>query len=429
MKKLCAALLLAFPFLCHAEDVAINFTGIPLPQFVQSTYKAMLKRDYVISPELLAMDKPISVAVRSVKADELPQFVDRVLASQGVKSELRDGVYFLGLSSGGSGVGAAGLGGSSIVLSGHVSDAPGRAGVVDGLRVARSGDALDAVGAGRGLDDPDADRDVYRPRNRKPDFIAAVLNAAFLTKPASTASDYVVITGTEKQLAKMRKLAEQVDQPAHKVRISATFVEVSTSDSNSLGVSVIADVLGASIGVKLGDSSTGALTLRASNFQAVIDALASDGRFKQIAAPTAVVDNYEKGNLSFGDSVPTIAATTLDRNGNPIQQIQYQQSGVLLNVLPSVLGDGRINVAVDGQISSFSPTTTGVTASPTLSKRQVQTSVTVDDGELLMIGGLNSNKATSNRNGFSFLPKAWAVRTESSANTDLVLILCASVVQ
>lgn len=429
MKKVLCAVFIALPLFAHAEDVAINFTSIPLSQFVQSTYKAMLRRDYVIAPELLAMEKPISVSVRSVKADELPQLIDRVLAAQGVKSELRDGVYFLGLAGGDVVADPSGLGRTHIVLSGALPVASGRVGAMDGGRMAGADNGVGSVGTGRPVDDADSERDVYRPRNRKPDFVAAVLNAAFQSKPAVAAADYVVLTGSEKLLAKMHKLAEQVDDPAQKVRISATFVEVSTNDSRSLGVSVIADVLGVSLGVKLGDSSSGALTLKTRNFQAVIDALASDGRFKQVAAPTAVVDNFEKGILSFGDSVPTIASTTLDRNGNPIQQIQYQQSGVLLNVQPSVLGGGRINVTVDGQISSFSPTTTGVAASPTLSKRQVQTSVTVDDGELLLIGGLNSNKAVSNSNGFSFLPKAWAVRSESNANTDLVLILCASAVR
>jgi type II secretory pathway component GspD/PulD (secretin) len=127
--------------------------------------------------------------------------------------------------------------------------------------------------------------------------------------------------------------------------------------------------------------------------------------------------------------VPTIASTTLDRNGTPVQQVQYQQSGVLLNVQPAVLGSGKINVQIDGQVSTFSATTTGVSGSPTLSKRQVQTTVTVDDGELLIVGGLNNNRMVENKTGISFLPKSWAAHNSSNSNTDLVLILSASVVK
>lgn len=214
-----------------------------------------------------------------------------------------------------------------------------------------------------------------------------------------------------------------------RVRLSATFVEVSNTSSSNLGVSVIADVLGARLGLSVGDTSSGSLTLKTNRFQAVIDALASDGRFKQVASPSAVVDDDEKSMLSFGDSVPTIGSTTLDKNGNPNIQVQYQQSGVVLNVQPAVLGSGRINVVVDGQVSSFSKTTNGVNGSPTLSKRQVQTAVTVDDGELLMIGGLNDSRLVGATSGLSFLPETWRGKSSSSSNTDLVLILSASVIK
>jgi hypothetical protein len=85
MKRVLATLVMALPFVCSAEDVAINFTAVPIAQFVQSTYKAMLKRDYVIAPELLAMEKPISVSVRSVQSSDLPKLIDRVVIAQGVK--------------------------------------------------------------------------------------------------------------------------------------------------------------------------------------------------------------------------------------------------------------------------------------------------------------------------------------------------------
>lgn len=63
----------------------------------------------------------------------------------------------------------------------------------------------------------------------------------------------------------------------------------------------------------------------------------------------------------------------------------YRPSGVIVDVLPKVLGNGKINLAIDGQISSFKPTVSGVTGSPTMIKRQVKTAVTVNDGEVLLI--------------------------------------------
>lgn len=255
------------------------------------------------------------------------------------------------------------------------------------------------------------------------------MNASYPTKPAQAAGGAVVMSGPKERLQKMRELCEAIDLMSHKVKVSATFVEVANNEGVSFGVSLVGNVLGAQLGVRVGDTSNGALTLRGSSFQLVLDALASDGRFKQVSSPTAWVDDNDKANISFGDDVPTISGTSLDKNGNPIQQVTYQSSGVLLDVTPRVLGSGKINITLDGSVSSFSPTTTGVSGSPTRTKRQVQTTVTVDDGELLVIGGLNSDKAADNSNGFSFLPKAWAAHSRSRSNTDLVLILSATVVR
>ncbi len=417
---------LLLSFGAAAEEVALNFNGMPLPQFVQAVYRSLLKRDYVLSPDLAAFEKPISLSVRSIKSEDLPQLVESVLSSQGVRSELRNGVYFLSVLGCDGGVCGAGNGRMQMPLSGPVMAAPHGVPVESfGVTAVPSPGAL-ITGTSVLAGSTGVERDVYRPINRRADFLVAALNAALPEKPASAASGLVVLSANKMRIEEVRKLAQQLDTSVHKVKLSATFVEVSSNESNGLGISLVAQVLGAKLGVRLGDSSSGSLTIGNGGFQAVIDALAADGRFKQVAAPTAVLDDYEKSVLSFGDSVPTISSTTLDRNGLPVLQVQYQQSGVLLNVQPAILGNGRINVIVDGQVSSFSATTTGVSGSPTLSKRQVQTTVTLDDGELLIVGGLNNKKEVASRIGLSFLPKSWAARSENSANTDLVLILSAS---
>lgn len=425
MKKLFCLFVCLFPLASIAEPVALNFNAIPLVQFAQSTYKVMMKRDYVLSPELLAMEKPISVSVKNISSEALPKFVEGILNGQGVNSVERDGIYYLGVATSENSVSS-----SAIPLSGQISSRfgargdHGSSGVFD-----RSDSSPDPVSGYRNQD-LDDEHVIFEPKNRKSDFVVTVLNSVFPAKPASIAGGLVVISASTKdRIEKILSVAKGVDSQPHKVKISATFVEVSSNASSGLGVSVVADLLGLKLGFKLGDTSSGSLSLKGNSFQVVLDALASDGRFRQVSNPTALVDDYVKTNVSFGDNVPTVSSTTLDKNGNPIQQIVYQQSGVLLDVTPRVLSSGRINVTLDGQVSSFSATTTGVTSSPTLSKRQVQTDLTMDDGEILVIGGLNNNKTVNNETGFSFFPKSWSLKNDNSSNTDLVLILSLSVLK
>ncbi len=408
MKKILAALLFSFPFCSYAEVFAMNFDRIPLVSFAEATYRNMLKRDYIFSSDLIAMEKPISVHVRNIDASALPKLIERILADQHIKSVEKDGVFFLSLD-------------SSMNLNADISkqfryDSSDLSSPLLAEKSAADGVQLE-------------ERIVYYPLNRKSDFIATAINTIFSSKSAVVAGGALVLSAPKSQIHKLSDLTRQIDVAPRKVRISASFLEVSSSASSGLGVSVIANVLGAKFGVKIGDVSSGSLSIGNQSFQAVLDVLSNDGRFKQVSNPSSVVDDYDKANISFGDNVPTVAGNALDKNGNPNQQIVYQASGVILDVTPRVLGSGKINITIDGQVSSFSATTTGVTSSPTLSKRQVQTSLTLDDGELLVIGGLNSKKTVNNTSVFPFFPKSWSAHAESDSSTDLLLILSATVVK
>lgn len=226
----------------------------------------------------------------------------------------------------------------------------------------------------------------------------------------------------------MRILLGALDQLPRMVDVSASWVEVTDNASSGRGISIMANVLGAKFGASLGSvNSASAISLRNTNFQLVIDALNTDGRFKQVSNSRIVGDDYQKMVLTVGDETPTISSTGKDNSGNSVQNIVYRPSGVIVDVLPKVLGNGKINLAIDGQISSFKPTASGVTGSPTLIKRQVKTAVTVNDGEVLLIGGLNDAQTVDSSSGFSFLPSSWAARSGTKLHTDLVLILSAQV--
>ncbi|WP_092609329.1 hypothetical protein [Janthinobacterium sp. YR213] len=103
-------------------------------------------------------------------------------------------------------------------------------------------------------------------------------------------------------------------------------------------------------------------------------------------------DDYEPMNITFGDETPTVSSTSKDNAGNPVQNVVYRPSGVIVDVVAKVLGSGKVKIAIDGQISSFKATSTGVSDSPTLIKRQVKTTITASDGEVLLLGGLNDSQ-------------------------------------
>lgn len=426
MKRLLAALLLA-PAIALAKPVSFDFQGVSLVAFSQATFKSVMGRDFVIAPDVLAADRKITISVKNIEQADVPAFVESILQQQGVTVSERKGVYYLSTAS----------------RLAQASDQPGqsaaeRAAAMYGtppappslpsLTPAQEGAQPSQIEAQRGSFGRRADDEsaVYVPKNRPTDFLAAVVNSGFGARAAQVAGSRLVLTASADDLKKINTLLDALDILPAKVDVSASWVEVARTDGANRGIALLANVLGAKLGASLGSVNSGsAVSLRNTNFELVIDALNTDGRFKQVSNSRVVGDEYETIKLIVGDETPTVSSTGKDNSGNPVQNIVYRPSGVIVDVIPKVLGSGRINMQIDGQISNFKATQTGVTGSPTLIKRQVKTAVTVGDGEVLLIGGLNDSMSTESASGLAFLPASWSVNSHSKTQTDLVLILSA----
>lgn len=386
-----------------APTLSLNFSSVPVVAFMQATYKNLLQRDYVIAPAVLGLDRQFSVSIKSLPAKDLPAFIDRLLVDQGIRSQVRDGVYYLDLISAGA-------------------EKPAGAGLP---QLATAGAALPDRTDESAAAAPDV-VELYAPRHRPAEFLVAALNAAYGVPYARLAGVAVAVSTPAARSADVLRLLQALDERGKTVEISASFVEVLRSDSTARGLSLVASTLATRFGAAF-STATGALSATAGGFQLVLEALRADGRFKQVSNSRLLGDESEHLLLTVGDETPTIASTGRDNQGNAVQNIVYRPSGVILDVTPRVAGPGRLSLAVDGQISSFQSTSTGVTGSPTLLKRQVKTSVTIADGEVVVIGGLDDTRSTSARSGFSFLPRSWSGGTSSDSHTDLVLILSARV--
>jgi len=399
---LAAALVLGSPSFAAAlpsEPVGFSFAAVPLNDFAQATYRNLLGRDYVLSSDLLGQDKKISVSVKGLPPSKVSAFVDHVLASHGVSVEERDGVFFLDRAKPESGlVQAAGVG----------SPFPGEVEAVAQLR-----DEYEVVTVG----------------NRSALAMAEAVNQVAGERSARAAGgSRLVLGGPPDRIKVLRNLVDQLDQVVPNVEVEASFIEVTTTDTNTRGLALVASAVSRrGAGVTLTPAS-GSASLYAGSYELLLDALAADSRFKQVSRSRVFGEEAEKLSLSVGDETPTIGEASRDQAGNVVQSVVYRSSGVLLDVVAKVLGSGRLSLQVDGQVSSFQATANGVTGSPTLVKRQVKTSVSLADGQVLVIGGLADSKTNDREAGFSFLPRNWRTRVGSNQATDLLLVLTARVV-
>lgn len=424
MKTLILTLLLVLTGVAEASPVALNFQAVPLTTFAQATFQSMMGADFVMAPDVVALDKKITLNIKSVDSDMLGPFITSILGREGIKVTLQGGIYFLDLEKPQVGQQA----GSENVIASSVA-APDLSALVNsrgGMRSGRESDGKSVQLQGRVGESMEAR--VYVPVNRPADLIVEAVNAAFGAKAAQASGDRVMLSLPEAKMLKAVALLEQIDFKPVTVEVSASWVEVTHQTGSGLGISIAANILGQRFGASLGNTNSGSqLSLTGTNFSFVLDALNSDSRIKQVSNSRMLGDAGEKIMFTVGDSTPTISSTSTNTAGNPVQNVVYQSSGVITNVTAHVLASGNIHLTIDGEISSFQPTTTGVIGSPTLIKRELKTVVTTQDGEVLLIGGLNSSNTTASTSHWSFLPSSWGSKSDSGTQTDLVLVLSACV--
>jgi type II secretory pathway component GspD/PulD (secretin) len=109
-------------------------------------------------------------------------------------------------------------------------------------------------------------------------------------------------------------------------------------------------------------------------------------------------------------------------NGQAVQSVEYRSSGVIFNVQPTVR-EGVIDLGIDQQLSNFITTTTGVNNSPTLTKRALKTMVGMQDGDVIVLGGLTETKESGSRDGLSFIPKFLHTTGKENSRSEILLVL------
>lgn len=141
-----------------------------------------------------------------------------------------------------------------------------------------------------------------------------------------------------------------------------------------------------------------------SNIRAVLSALESRTRVNVLSAPQLMVLNNQTATLQVGDQVPiaTQSATSVLVPGAPIvNTIQFKDTGVILRVTPRVNEGGLVTLDINQEVSDVVPTTTSGIDSPTIQQRKINSTVSVNSGETIALGGLIRDR---NRKGNTGIP-------------------------
>lgn len=399
-----AAALAAAP----ASESGFDFSAVPVNQIVSLYYKEVSKRPYFICNDVLADTRVVSIRAAGKVLDG-PLF-GSLLASYGYEARDEKGVTIVCKKSDAPNDDTHGTflyrvkHRDSAYLVDFVS--PLIKGTFANKRAAGSSFAVGGSQKG-----PSASGDV-RPQQ-------AAQNQAY--KP-DAGDDYIVFSGSEKETAKLQKLLAQLDVPTGEVLIKAYMYEVGKNANEASALDLVLSALKGRIQAEAGGGSLGNfLRLKTSSIDLVASALSTDGRFKVVTAPFVRLKSGKTVRFVSGAQVSLLGAIVTNQSGSTQQSFERVESGTILEVSP-VVRDQSVDVDLFQQVSSFVSTEGGVNTPPTLNKRELRTSLSLEDGEIVVIAGLNESKDENTKNGLWFLPFPLS-ESQSRRNSELLLVL------
>lgn len=273
----------------------------------------------------------------------------------------------------------------------------------------------------------------------------------------------LIIVANSEQYAKIQKVVKQLDVLPLQVLIDATIVEVTLRDDLEYGIqwylthenggtNVISG--GAKPGLNLTNLATNiasgigtggfsyAFSSNSRDINAVLQAGATNDNINVISSPSLMVLNNQEATIKVGDSVPIRSSVSTNLSGGtatPIQtsSIQMVDTGINLSVRPRVNSGGLVlmdilqtaNQAINGTTTSGSSID-----SPTIQKREIETSVVVQSGETIVLGGLIKENNDYQRFGVPFLHEVpligplFGSTTRNKDKSELVVLITPRVV-
>jgi len=147
--------------------------------------------------------------------------------------------------------------------------------------------------------------------------------------------------------------------------------------------------------------------LAANDVSVVLNALASDSKINVVSSPSLMVLNNQEASIKVGDQISIRTSSTTNTSGgaDPLvtSQFQQQDTGVTLLVKPRVNPGGLVIMDVDQKVDNAAEASFGDSGNPDIFQRQIKSSVAVQSGETLVLGGLISETTTESESGIPFL--------------------------
>jgi len=264
---------------------------------------------------------------------------------------------------------------------------------------------------------------------------SVAFSAGGVTIQADATTNTLLISAPDPLYRNLREVIDQLDQRRAQVVIESLIVEVSEDDANEFGVQWQAGNLagnGVIGGVNLGGTNLvstaknsidvlpqglslglvkGSVNIpgvgQVMDLKVLARALKSKGGSNVLSTPNLLTLDNEVASIFVGQTIPFVSGqyvTNASSSGsNPFQTIQREEVGLKLNVRPQISEGGTVKLDIYQEVSTVDDRASAAAAGTVTNKRAIDTSILLDDGQIMVLGGLLQDGYTQTNDGVPFL--------------------------
>jgi general secretion pathway protein D len=273
----------------------------------------------------------------------------------------------------------------------------------------------------------------------------------------------LLIQATPTEWEQISRLLQQLDVPPRQVLIEAKIYSVDLSGSMAGGVDAYLQHIqgGGDGGISAAPGNISRTPVASNNFNsggsfaqmttgflvghsrellAIVQAQESRSKAKVIQAPSIIATDSIAASLNVGEDVPTLTSQGLangaQSGGSSLftNTVGSRSTGVSLSITPYVNASGVVTMLINQNVSAPQSTTTSSIQSPSFSTKNVQTQITVQDGDTVALAGIISESETNSSVGIPFLNRipilgaAFGAKSVSKARTELIIFITPRVI-
>jgi len=308
---------------------------------------------------------------------------------------------------------------------------------------------------------------IVTPLNPQNPAAPAIQNAAAAANEAVGSSEFsglvtiqpdertnsIVVSGTFDDIRLIKGIVDKIDVLLAQVSIEVVIAEVTLTDSDQNGLQALGlqvgkapnggtsitgfsgSIAGWTVGASPG--ATGLTGVNPLSFLAQLQSAGDRHRVKILQANTITTTHNKEAKFTVSEQKPVITgstsepvAATTSVSFASSSQVTYKDIGVTLKVTPLIGDDGNIQLNIDQTVDDDQGSTTiDGNAQPIIGHREATAFINVTDGQLAVLGGLQSASHSTDRQKLGllfeipFLSNLLGYRNNSSDRTELLLFI------